>query len=378
MRFWLLILFVSTTSASEIGEISELKGNGEITRVDSSETLTAELDSDIYSFDDVRTGNGRMAIQFIDDSVLKLTEHSKVVIDKFIFDPDPSKSKMAFNMASGTARFITGKLGMINKENISITTPTATIGIRGTDFTTTVDELGRSLVILLPNKDGSSSGEITVTTASGVEVLNEPFQATMVSAWEQPPTRPVTLANMTLGLIDNMLIVSRPQEVEQAVEEQQTGTSPTAELDKDFFEDAPDLDCDALVEECDEESEEVTRLDIDLLGIDLLVDLLALVETTSKKKNQTTVLQGVELEGIIAGFDPVYQTYTFVEDGLIYFVHEGANRYDIGIDINAGTYLYINNAGVIMEVEINGAGDNVIIINPVSYTHLTLPTKRIV
>ena len=363
MRFWLLILFVGTISASEIGEISELKGNGEITRVDSSETFTAELDSDIFSYDDVRTGNGRMAIQFVDDSVLKLTEHSKVVIDKFIFDPDPSKSKMAFNMASGTARFITGKLGMINKENISITTPTATIGIRGTDFTTTVDELGRSLVILLPNKDGSSSGEITVTTASGVEVLNEPFQATMVSAWEQPPTRPVTLANMTLGLIDNMLIVSRPQEVQQAVEEQQTGTSPTAELDKDFFEDAPDLDCDALVEECDEESEEVTRLDIDLLGIDLLVDLLALVETTSKKKNQTTVLQGVELEGIIAGFDPVYQTYTFVEDGLIYFVHEGANRYDIGIDINAGTYLYINNAGVIMEVEINGAGDNVIIIN---------------
>ena len=363
MRFWLLILFVSTTSASEIGGISELRGTGEITRVDSSETLTAELDSDIFSYDDVRTGNGRMAIQFVDDSILKLTEHSKVVIDKFIFDPDPSKSQMAFNMASGTARFITGKLGMINKENISITTPTATIGIRGTDFTTTVDELGRSLVILLPDQDGTSSGEITVTTASGVEILNEPFQATMVSAWETPPTRPVTLANMTLGLIDNMLIVSRPQEVEQAVEEQQ-GSSTTAELDKDFFEDAPDLNCDALVEECDE-TEEITRLDIDLLGIDLLVDLLALVETASKKSKSTqvTTINSVELTGIIAGYDPLYQTYTFVEDGLIYFVHEGANRYDIGIDVNAGTYLFINNAGVIMEVEINGAGDNVIIIN---------------
>jgi hypothetical protein len=363
MRFWLLILFVSTTSASEIGGISELRGTGEITRVDSSETLTAELNSDIFSYDDVRTGNGRMAIQFVDDSILKLTEHSKVVIDKFIFDPDPSKSQMAFNMASGTARFITGKLGMINKENISITTPTATIGIRGTDFTTTVDELGRSLVILLPDQDGTSSGEITVTTASGVEILNEPFQATMVSAWETPPTPPVTLGNMTLGLIDNMLIVSRPQEVEQAVEEQQ-GSSTTAELDKDFFEDAPDLNCDALVEEC-EESEEVTRLDIDLLGMDLLVDLLALVETASKKakSNQVATISSVELTGIIAGYDPLYQTYTFVEDGLIYFVHEGANRYDIGIDVNAGTYLFINNAGVIMEVEINGAGDNVIIIN---------------
>ena len=364
MRFWLLILFVSTISASEIGGISELTGNGEITRADSSEALTAEINSDIFSYDDVRTGKGRLAIQFLDDSVVKLTEHSKLIIDEYIFDPDPSKSKMALNMASGTARFITGKLGKINKQNISIKTPTATIGIRGTDFTTTVDELGRSLVILLPDEDGTSSGEITVTTASGVEILNKPFQATMVSAWETPPTRPVTLANMTLGLIDNMLIVSRPEEVNEAVEEQQSGNSPTAELDKDFFEDAPDLNCDALVEECDDEEKEITRLDIDLLSIDLLVDLLALVETASKKSKQdSTILQGVELTGIIGGFDPVYQTYTFVEDGLIYFVHEGTNRYDIGIDINAGTYLYINNAGVIMEVEINGAGDNVIIIN---------------
>ena len=362
MRIWLLILFSIPAFSTEIGEISELRGNGEITRVDSSDSFTAEIDSDIFSFDDVRTGNGRLAIEFLDSSIVKLTEHSKLVIDEYIFDPDPSKSKMALNMASGTARFISGAFGKIDKENITINTPTATIGIRGTDFTTTVDELGRSLVILLPDENGDSSGEITVTTAAGVEILNEAFQATMVSAWEQPPTQAVTLANMTLGMIDNMLIVQRPEEVEQAVEEQQAGTSPTADLDKDFFEDAPDLDCDALVEDCGEDKE-VTRLDIDLLGIEFLVDLLALMETSSKRNTQTSELNGVELEGIIAGFDPVYQTYTFVEEGLIFFVHEGQNNYDIGIDINAGTYLYINNAGVILEVNINGAGDNVIIIN---------------
>ena len=362
MRFWLLILFSLTLDASEIGEISELSGNGEINRGNSEVKLNAEIDSDIFSFDDVRTGNGRLAIQFLDDSVVKLTEHSKLVIDEFIYDPDPAKSKLALNMASGTARFITGKLGLINKENISIKTPTASIGIRGTDFTATVDELGRSLIILLPNADGTSSGEITVTTAMGVEILNEAFQATMVSAWEQEPTPAVTLGNMTLGMIDNMLIIQKPREVAQAIEEQELGVSPTAELDKDFFEDAPDLDCDALVEECDEE-EEVTRLDIDLLGIEFLVDLLALMETSGSRNKQSSELNGVELEGIIAGFDPVYQTYTFVEEGLIYFIHEGQNNYDIGIDINAGTYLYINNAGVILEVNINGAGDNVIIIN---------------
>ena len=173
---WLLILLVGTLNAAEIGEISELRGIGEITRKDSNEALLAELDSDIFSFDDVRTGNGRMAIQFLDSSILKLTEHSKVVIDNYIYDPDPSKTKLALNMASGTARFITGKLGGINKNNISIRTPSATIAIRGTDFTTTIDELGRSLIILLPDTDGTSSGEIAVETWSGTEILTNLFR----------------------------------------------------------------------------------------------------------------------------------------------------------------------------------------------------------
>ena len=86
------------------------------------------------------------ALHFLDDSQVRLTEHSELIIDEFIYDPDPSKSKMALQFASGTARFITGKLATIDKENIFIETPSATIGIRGTDFTVTVDELGRSLL----------------------------------------------------------------------------------------------------------------------------------------------------------------------------------------------------------------------------------------
>lgn len=356
MRLWLLVLLVGTLNATEIGEISELSGNGEVSRQDSGDYLIAQLASDIFSFDEVRTGKGRMAVEFLDSSVLKLTEHSKVIIDNYIFDPDPSKSKLALNMASGTARFITGKLGKIDKKNISIRTPSATIGIRGTDFTTTVDELGRSLVILLPNEDGTSSGEITVTTWAGTEVLTEPFQATMVQTLDTQPTKSVILGNLTLGLINNMLIINQPDQIEDAVAEQDGG--PKTDLDRDFFEDAPDLDKDFL-----EEEEEITRLDIDLLSFDFLIDLLAIVEAASKKKNQKAGdLDGVELTGITPGFDPVLQTYTFVEGNYIHFVHYGTNTFDIALDKNASAYLEINTAGIPMEIEVNGAGDNTIII----------------
>ena len=355
MRLWLLIL-ACWANAIEIGAISELRGNGEVVRQGSTDKLLAEMALDIFSYDDVRTGNGRIAIEFLDSSVVRLTEHSKIVIDDFVYDPDPNKSKLALNMASGTARFITGRLAGIKKENIFIKTPSATIGIRGTDFTTTVDELGRSLVILLPDAMGNASGEISVTTWSGTEILDTPFQATMVSTFESQPTKAVVLGNLTLALIDNMLIVNKPPQIVEA-EAEQRGES-TSDLDKDFFEDAPDLDKDFL-----EEEEEITRLDIDLLSFDFLVDLLAMMDTGSKKKKEAGgELQGIELSGIIPGFDPELQTYTFVEGSYLFFVHHGTNVFDIGVDKYAATYLNVNSGETVMEVEVNGAGDNTIII----------------
>ena len=121
---------------ADIGSITELEGSGRVVRDD---TYKAALSFDINSFDNVQTSNGRLGITFLDESQVRLTEHSELVIDEFIYDPDPSKSKMALQFASGTARFITGKLSTINKENILIQTPSATVGIRGTDFIDTVD-----------------------------------------------------------------------------------------------------------------------------------------------------------------------------------------------------------------------------------------------
>ncbi len=355
MRLWLLIL-AGWASAVEIGSISELRGNGEVLRQGSTDKLLAKMALDIFSYDDVRTGNGRIAIEFLDSSVVRLTEHSKIVIDEFVYDPDPNKSKLALSMASGTARFITGRLAGIKKENIFIRTPSATIGIRGTDFTATVDELGRSLIILLPDAMGNSSGEISVTTWSGTEILNKPFQATMVSTFESRPTKAVVLGNLTLALIDNMLIVNKPPQI-AAAEAEQRGEAKS-DLDRDFFEDAPDLDKDFL-----EDEEEISRLDIDLLSFDFLVDLLAMMDTGAKKKTAAGgELSGVELSGIIPGFDPDLQVYTFVEGAYLFFVHQGTNTFDIGVDRYAATYLNVNSVETIMEVEVNGAGDNTIII----------------
>ena len=360
MHKWLLILAsLAFNVYAQVGEISELRGNGEVLRADETDKLLARTSLDILSYDDVRTGNGRLGITFLDSSVIRLTEHSKIIIDEYIFDPNPSKSKMALKMASGTARFITGALGKLDKENISIETPSASIFIRGTDFTTTVDELGRSLIILLPNPDGTTSGSISVETIAGTEVLNQPFQATMVSVAERPPTQPVVLANLSLNFIDNLLIVSPPEEVEKAVEDQSTSSSNV--LDADFLEEN-DLDDDSGLSE-DELQDEITRLDIDLLAVDFLQDLLEIIEDLGKKEKDASEIDGVRIEGIIAGFDQDAQVYTFVEGEILTLVRQVENTIDLELDKSGGYNIQILSAGKQINITTNGGGENEIIIN---------------
>ena len=292
-----------------------------------------------------------MALKFLDDSVLKLTEHSKIVVDEYIYDPDPKKSKLALRMASGTARFITGKLNKIDKQNVSITTPSATISILGTDFTTTVDEIGRSLIILLPDADGNSSGEITVETSAGVEVLNKPFQATMVSVSESPPTRPVTLVNMTLGLINNLLIINQPDEIQDAVEDQNTKSSNV--LDVDFLEENFDED------ELEEDELAVDRLSIDLLSVDFLLDLLAFIEG----EEEVSKIGDVTIEGIIAGYDAKAQIYSFVDGEMLTFFRSVEISIDLNIPKTSAYNITILSGGKFIDITVNGGGDGKIIIN---------------
>ena len=357
--FAFISLITLHLQAADIGSISELKGEASVNR--SGEALTAALDLGVESYDDVRTANSRVGLTFIDDSVVRLTEHSKLILDEVIFDPDPSKSKIGLTFASGTARFITGKIGGINKENIKIQTPTSQIGIRGTDFTVTVDELGRSLVILLPDIDGISSGEITVETAAGLVILNKPYESTTTSVWESSPTQPVTL-DITLDLIDNMLIVNEPKEEDQSVEE--TNNVRTGDL-LDFN----DLDVDLLNEDVlAEEDLEFTELDINFLDVNFFEDLLEVIEEIDKlregneKDKKTASVGKATIEGTTIGQDPTTQIITIVDTQNINISRQVNDFAKVRLDSQTGVNLIISQDGKEYNIIINKGGTSNIII----------------
>ena len=360
------LIFMGSAYADSIGDIVESTGVGGIVR--NNETLPNDVGSDIVLYDEARTVNGRMLIEFLDEEELALTEHTRVYIDEVYYDPNPSKSKMAIRMAQGTARFASGTGKKIKKANIQVSTPTAQIAINGTDFTTTIDELGRSLVVLLPDDDGNASGEIVVTNEGGERILNQPYQATMVSSYESPPTVAVTIQNITPSMIDNMFIVNPPQEVKIAVEEQAADdlNDDQGILDVDFLE-FNELEKDELKET--EGDLEYSALDIDALNVDLLVDVLDVIEELDKKIRGASSEGGsgqigqFKVEGATLGLNQGSQYNVFIEDEKLIFFRDVNGVIEIAFDSGSNVYLQTIVEGYEGVILIGDGDDSQIIIN---------------
>lgn len=373
---WFILLSLlpfQVLANNPIGGVLEQSGSvGSISRQD--DTIPAVLNEGIVSMDEVETENGRLKLKFVDDTLVSLTEHTFMVINEYVYDPDPSKSKMALNFVAGTARFATGGLGLVPRENIAIQTPTASIGIRGTDFTTTVDELGRSLVILLPDENCTDkvkleegcrpSGSITVTNDGGTQILTEPYQAVMVSTYETIPTKPVTIENLNVNMIDNMFIVSQPDEVEVAVEEQEqelqgdNGLLDFDGLDQDFLEER-------ILEEAEEDLE-YTILDVNYLDVEFLRDLLNILDDDidALASNLDKQEGGDKLIGSRWGLDPDTQFNSFADyDGKVFLLRELTNK--ISLKLTPGTTARI-------EIYDEDNGENLICLNSCEGVYISI------
>ena len=276
------LLSIYTTSDAAVGTITEQVNNpASIQR--QKTTLTGAKGTGVEMEDAVRTTQGKVGITFADNTKVQVNENSKLVIDDFVYDPKkPSTGKLALNMASGTVRYASGAIAHNNANKVAINTPTATIAVRGTDFTATVDELGASTVILLPSCptgyksiDDCKTGVIDVITDAGIVTLNIAFQATKVESRSQPPPKPVIL-KLSEDAINNMLIVAPPKELKE--DKTTTRTEMKSALDIDFLKEQ------GLVNALDAQEKEIyqDKLSRNFLDQNFLANILDILDAQMK------------------------------------------------------------------------------------------------
>ena len=240
------LAFVSLSAYAAVGTITEqVNSPPQIQRAKT--TLTGAKGTGVDMADSINTRAGKVGIVFTDDTKVQINENSKLVIDEFVYDPkNKDAGKLALNMASGTVRYASGAIAHNNPNKVAINTPTATVAVRGTDFTATVDELGASTFILLPSCPRKNmlpdeierlckTGRIDVVNDAGTVTLDEAFQATKVTARNIAPTRPITL-HLTEDAISNILILAPPQEIKAAQKQQAADKLPAeSALSQDFL-----------------------------------------------------------------------------------------------------------------------------------------------
>ena len=257
-----LLTTVSQASAN-IGTVTELKGSGEIVR--ESNVVGNTQGIALQSMDTARTDKGKMRLDFIDDTRVDVIENSILVIDDFVYDPSSGTGKLDMRAALGTVRYASGQIAKNSRQNVRVRTPSATISVRGTDFIMVVDEIGGSMVTLLPSCDSAGfcvTGEIKVETDEGFVVMNQAFQATQVSHSGQLPSKPVIIS-LDEDQINNLLILRKKTVV---AEEEDQIRKRTKRL-FDF------LDIDALeFDELDEDALAETIKDIWVTDLDYSVD----------------------------------------------------------------------------------------------------------
>jgi len=353
---WLVILLILLTSPSyaKIGDVIQQQGVTDVQRKDGPTFEKIEKDFDVESYDVIKTKNGRTAIEFVDETRVDVTENSKLVIDEFIYDPNTSTGSLALKASFGTVRYASGQIAKNSRQNIKISTPTAVVGVRGTDFSLTVDETGNSTIILLPSctevpRPGGGVdrlcvvGEIEVSSDIGTVIMNQAFQATVVETQKSNPLKPVLL-DLSENMIDNMLIIRRPKELDYEKEAGRIQTLASI-LDLDFLE-YTELNKDYLV---NDEDTWTSELDYDPLAQNFLYDALDASLAQILKQMQDEFERGERLKFL--GTDTTTGITVLDQDPNYIYLREDAQGNYVRIVLSKDTTYRINH---------NQAGNEVI------------------
>jgi len=197
-RFLALVLALcsSIAAAADVGRV--VLAAGDTTALRQGQAVKLAFGAMVQDQDVLRTGAAsNLQVRFVDDSYVSLRESSELRVDQFNFADGKGKESAAFSLLKGGLRAVTGLIGRQNHDDYKMVTPTATIGIRGTDYAATFCQGD------CKNEDGTPARNGTYGRVIGqaggtnrIEVSNE-------------------AGSRTLGINANFFVASRTSAIEQ-------------------------------------------------------------------------------------------------------------------------------------------------------------------
>ena len=163
--------------AEPVGRVNKVQNEAQV--ISAAGTAAAVIGTPVHMQDELRTGpKARLQVTFRDNTVLTLGENARLVVDRYVYEPERGIGEAALKAAAGAFLFATGRMKSLTDKKIKVSTPLAEIAVRGTEFWG--GPIDRHYGVFL------IEGEITVTSLGGSVTLSGAGQGTDLPSPDLP------------------------------------------------------------------------------------------------------------------------------------------------------------------------------------------------
>ena len=125
--------------AADIGQVKIAKGQVTIER--QGKTIPAAVGARLQVADIVKTGaDGSVGITMDDDSLLSAGPNSALSLDNYAFDSTTNQGRLDTSLNKGTLSVISGRIAKQTPDAMTVRTPNAILGVRGTEFVVSAND----------------------------------------------------------------------------------------------------------------------------------------------------------------------------------------------------------------------------------------------
>ena len=272
---------LSGTDGDPIGNVENITGAVVAIRPDGTR-IELQIGDPVYQGDILESGpDGAIGVLLADETTFSMAEDGRMVLDEMIYDPGTQEGSVSLSVLQGVFTFVSGQVAKTDPDAMTLDTPVATIGIRGTQVGIEILPDGTVDVVLMEESDGFV-GEVVISNDGGTRVMNGANDFTNIRSYDLQPAE-VTTTN------DNSVVNQYGNALKYLPTQDSTGDSTSGNtfglqedtLDEAAIDDLANFETAAGDEEAPAEFIDVTVNE----NVDVLVDR---AETTVSDQGATT------------------------------------------------------------------------------------------
>ncbi len=161
---------ITGTDGEPIGNVENLSGHVFAVRADGTR-VELKVGDPVYQGDILESSaDGSIGVLLADETTFSMGENGRMVLDEMIYDPSTQQGSVSMTALQGVFTFVSGQVAKTDPDAMTLDTPVATIGIRGTQVGLNIADGQKLDGVLMEEADGVV-GEVGGMSDAGVRVL---------------------------------------------------------------------------------------------------------------------------------------------------------------------------------------------------------------